>query len=76
MNINTLKNLLPNDELFLLEDLPLPELDKFKDVTENLNDYQYLLISQYYPETIEILNNNNIKYKFCTDEFDHDYIII
>jgi len=78
MNYNTLQSLLPNDEIHYIDDCDQFFSDnninpsKFSDNTFILFEYTI----QCLPETLEILNTNNIKYTQFTDEFDLDYIII
>ncbi len=78
MNYNKLQSLLPNDELHYISDSTQFFIDnkinskKFKDNTFILFEYTI----EYFPETIEILNNNNIKYTILTDDLDLSYIII
>ena len=47
------------------------DIDKFKNNKFILFEY-----TTNWPETIELLNKNNIKYSIHTDELDLDYIII
>ena len=78
MNYNKLQSLLPNDELHYISDSTQFFIDnkinskKFKDNTFILFEYTI----EYFPETIEILNNNNIKHTILTDDLDLSYIII
>jgi len=47
------------------------DIDKFKNNKFILFEY-----TTNWPETIELLNKNNIQYSIHTDELDLDYIII
>ena len=78
MTYNQLQNILPNDEIHYISDSTQFFIDnqinskKFKNNTFILFEYTI----ECFPETIKLLNNNNIKYTIHTDEFDLDYIII
>ena len=78
MNYTQLQLLLQNDELHYISDSTQFFIDnkikskQFKNNTFILFEYTI----NCFPETIEILNKNNIKYSIHTDTFDLDYIII
>ncbi len=78
MNYNTLNTILPNHEIHFIADCDEffsdnnINPDKFKDNTFILFEYTI----ECWPETIELLNNNNINYTIHTDEFDLNYIVI
>ena len=78
MTYNQLQNILPNDEIHYISDSTQFFIDnqinskKFKNNTFILFEYTI----ECFPETIKLLNNNNIKYTIHTDDFDLDYIII
>ena len=78
MTYTQLQNILPNDEIHYISDSTQFFIDnqinskKFKNNTFILFEYTI----ECFPETIKLLNNNNIKYTIHTDEFDLDYIII
>jgi len=78
MTYKTLQNLLPNDELHYISDSTQFFIDnQIKSKQFNNNTFilfEYTIDS--FPETIEILNNNNIKYSIYSDELDLKYIII
>ena len=62
-------NYIIDSEIFFEENNINP--DKFKNNKFILFEY-----TTNWPETIELLNKNNIKYSIHTDELDLDYIII
>ena len=78
MNYNTLQSLLPNDEIHFKEDCDVffsennINPDKFKDNKFILFEYTI----ECWPETIKLLNDNNIKHTIHTDELNLDYIVI
>ena len=78
MTYTQLQNILPNDEIHYISDSTQFFIDnqinskKFKNNTFILFEYTI----ECFPETIKLLNNNNIKYTIHTDDFDLDYIII
>ncbi len=78
MTYNQLQNILPNDEIHYISDSTQFFIDnqinskKFKNNTFILFEYTI----ECFPETIKLLNKNNIKYTIHTDDFDLDYIII
>ncbi len=82
MNYTQLQLLLPNDELHYITD----STEFFKDNDMKLDDNMDILLNHTfilfentindYNETIEILNNNNIKYTIKTDSLNLDYILI
>jgi hypothetical protein len=82
MNYTQLQLLLQNDELHYITD----STEFFKDNDMKLDDNMDILLNHTfilfentindYNETIEILNNNNIKYTIKTDSLNLDYILI
>ena len=78
MTYETLQSILPNDEIHYISDSTQFFIDneikskKFKNNTFILFEYTI----DYFPQTIELLNKNNIKYSIHTDELDLQYIII
>ena len=78
MNYSKLQSILPNDEIHYIDDATefLSEnninSNKFKNNTFILFEYTI----ECFPETIELLNTNNIKYTIHSDELDLNYIII
>ena len=82
MNFTQLQLLLQNDELHYITD----STEFFKDNDMKLDDNMDILLNHTfilfentindYNETIEILNNNNIKYTIKTDLLNLDYILI
>jgi hypothetical protein len=81
MNYTQLQLLLQNDELHYITD----STEFFKDNDMKLDDNMDILLNHTfilfentindYNETIEILNNNNIKYTIKTDSLNLDYIL-
>ena len=78
MTYTQLQNILPNDEIHYISDSTQFFIDnqinskKFKNNTFILFEYTI----ECFPETIKLLNKNNINYSIHTDDFDLDYIII
>ncbi len=78
MTYEKLQSILPNDEISYIDDSTNFFIEnqinskQFKNNTFILFEYTI----EYFPETIELLNKNNIKYSIHTDELDLDYIII
>jgi len=78
MTYTQLQNILPNDEIHYISDSTQFFIDnkikskKFKHNTFILFEYTV----EYWGDTIERLNKNNIEYSIYTDDFDLDYIII
>jgi hypothetical protein len=78
MTYSKLQSILPNDEISYISDSTQFFIDnkinskKFKDNTFILFEYTI----DYFQDTIERLNNNNIKYYIHTDELDLEYIVI
>jgi hypothetical protein len=78
MTYSKLQSILPNDEISYISDSTQFFIDnkinskKFKDNTFILFEYTI----DYFQDTIDKLNKNNIKYSIHTDSFDLDYIII
>ena len=82
LNFTQLQSLLKNDELHYISD----STQFFKDNDMKLDDNMDILLNHTfilfentindYNETIEILNNNNIKYTIKTDSLNLDYILI
>ena len=75
---NKLQNILPNDEIHYISDSTQFFIEneikstKFKNNTFILFEYTI----DYFPNTIKLLQQNNIKYSIHTDELDLKYIII
>jgi len=78
MTYSKLQSILPNDEISYISDSTQFFIDnkinskKFKDNTFILFEYTI----DYFQDTIERLNNNNIEYSIHTDELDLEYIVI
>lgn len=78
MTYEKLQSILPNDEISYISDSTQFFIDnkinskKFKDNTFILFEYTI----DYFQDTIERLNNNNIEYSIHTDELDLEYIVI
>ena len=78
MTYETLQSILPNDEIHYISDSTQFFIDneikskKFKNNTFILFEYTI----DYFPNTIKLLQQNNIKYSIHTDELDLQYIII
>lgn len=78
MTYETLQSILPNDEIHYISDSTQFFIDnqikskKFKNNTFILFEYTI----DYFPQTIELLNKNNIQYSIHTDDLDLEYIII
>jgi hypothetical protein len=78
MNYNKLQSILPNHEIHYISDSTQFFIDnqikskQFKNNTYILFEYTI----DYFPHTIELLQNNNINYSIHTDELDLKYIII
>lgn len=82
MNYKQLQSLLQNDEVHYISD----STQFFKDNDMKLDDNMDILLHhtfilfeytiECFPETIEILNKNNIKYTIKTDLLNLDYILI
>ena len=78
MTYEKLQSILPNDEISYIDDSTNFFIEnqinskQFKNNTFILFEYTI----EYFPETIKLLNKNNIKYSIHTDELDLDYIII
>ena len=78
MTYSKLQSILPNHEIHYISDSTQFFIDnqikskKFKNNTFILFEYTI----DYFPQTIELLNKNNIQYSIHTDELDLQYIII
>ncbi len=78
MNYNQLQSILPQHEIHYISDSTEFFIEnqikskKFKNNTFILFEYTI----DYFPQTIELLNKNNIKYSIHTDKLDLQYIII
>jgi len=78
MTYTQLQKILPNDEIHYISDSTQFFIDnkikskKFKNNTFILFEYTI----EYFQDTLERLNKNNIEYSVYTDDFDLDYIII
>jgi|TARA_Y100000361_G_scaffold17154_1_gene13405 hypothetical protein len=78
MTYTQLQKILPNDEIHYISDSTQFFIDnkikskKFKNNTFILFEYTI----EYFQDTLDRLNKNNIKYSIHTDDFDLDYIII
>ena len=79
MTYTELQSILPNDELHYITDC-----DVFFD-ENNINPETFFPLSEFilfeytidcFPQTIELLNKNNIHPSIHTDELDLSYIII
>ena len=78
MTYEKLQSILPNDEIHYISDSTQFFIDneikskKFKNNTFILFEYTI----DYFPQTIKLLQQNNINYSIYTDELDLQYIII
>jgi len=78
MTYEKLQSILPNDEISYIDDSTNFFIEnqinskQFKNNTFILFEYTI----ECFPETIKLLNKNNIKYSIHTDELDLEYIII
>ena len=78
MTYEKLQSILPNDEIHYISDCTQFFIDnkikskQFKNNTFILFEYTI----DYFPHTIELLQQNNINYSIHTDELDLKYIII
>ena len=78
MTYENLQSILPNDEIHYISDATQFFIDnkikskQFKNNTFILFEYTI----DYFPNTIKLLQQNNIKYSIHTDELDLQYIII
>ena len=78
MNYSKLQSILPNDEISYISDSTQFFIDnqikskKFKNNTFILFEYTI----DCFPQTLELLNKNNIEYSIYTDTLNLDYIII
>tara|TARA_R100000152_G_C6707269_1_gene135569 strand:- start:68 stop:304 length:237 start_codon:yes stop_codon:yes gene_type:complete len=78
MTYTQLQKILPNDEIHYISDSTQFFIDnkikskKFKNNTFILFEYTI----EYFQDTLDRLNKNNIKYSIHTDDFNLDYIII
>ena len=78
MTYNKLQSLLPNDEIHYISDSTQFFIDN-QIKSKQFKNNEFILFEytiECFPETIEILNNNNIKYTILTDDLDLSYIII
>ncbi len=78
MTFNKLQSLLPNDELHYISDSTQFFINNQIN-SKQFNNNTFILFEytiECFPETIEILNNNNIKYTIHTDSYNLDFIII
>ena len=78
MTYNKLQSLLPNDEIHYISDSTQFFIhNKIKSKQFKNNEF---ILFEYtidcFPETLELLNKNNIEYSIYTDDFDLQYIII
>ena len=79
MTYNQLQSILPTDseihyksdcsQFFLDNNLSISDYSKYKFIL-----FEYSI--DYLPDTIKSLENNNIKYKIKTDDWNLDYILI
>ena len=78
MTYSKLQSILPNDEISYISDSTQFFIDnqikskKFKNNTFILFEYTI----DCFPQTLELLNKNNIEYSIYTDTLNLDYIII
>ena len=78
MTYEKLQSILPNHEISYIDDSTNFFIEnqinskQFKNNTFILFEYTI----ECFPETIKLLNKNNIKYSIHTDELDLEYIII
>tara|TARA_R110001599_G_scaffold106477_1_gene268096 strand:+ start:97 stop:333 length:237 start_codon:yes stop_codon:yes gene_type:complete len=78
MTYSKLQSIIPNDEISYISDSTQFFIDnqikskKFKNNTFILFEYTI----DCFPQTLELLNKNNIEYSIYTDTLNLDYIII
>ena len=78
MTYNKLQSLLPNDELHYISDSTQFFIDN-QIKSKQFKNNEFILFEytiDCFPETIKLLNKNNIKYSIHTDKLDLSYIII
>jgi hypothetical protein len=78
MNYSKLQSILPNDEINYISDSTQFFIDN-QIKSKQFKNNEFILFEytiDYFQDTIDKLNKNNIKYSIHTDSFDLDYIII
>jgi hypothetical protein len=78
MTYSKLQSILPNDEINYISDSTQFFIDN-QIKSKQFKNNEFILFEytiDYFQDTIDKLNKNNIKYSIHTDSFDLDYIII
>ena len=78
MTYSKLQSILPNDEIHYMSDSTQFFIDN-QIKSKQFKNNEFILFEytiDYFQDTIDKLNKNNIKYSIHTDSFDLDYIII
>ena len=78
MTYSKLQSILPNDEISYISDSTQFFIDN-QIKSKQFKNNEFILFEytiDYFQDTIDKLNKNNIKYSIHTDSFDLDYIII
>ena len=78
MTYTQLQKILPNDEIHYISDSTQFFIDN-KIKSKNFKNNTFILFEytiEYFQDTLDRLNKNNIKYSIHTDDLDLQYIII
>ena len=78
MTYSKLQSILPNDEINYISDSTQFFIDN-QIKSKQFKNNEFILFEytiDYFQDTIDRLNKNNIKYSIHTDSFDLDYILI
>tara|TARA_Y100000592_G_scaffold86614_1_gene140152 strand:- start:65 stop:301 length:237 start_codon:yes stop_codon:yes gene_type:complete len=78
MTYEKLQSILPNDEIHYISDSTQFFIDN-EIKSKQFKNNEFILFEytiEYFQDTIDRLNKNNIKYSIHTDSFDLDYIVI
>ena len=78
MTYSKLQSILPNDEISYISDSTQFFIDN-QIKSKQFKNNEFILFEytiDYFQDTIERLNNNNIEYSIHTDELDLEYIVI
>ena len=78
MTYSKLQSILPNDEIHYMSDSTQFFIDN-QIKSKQFKNNEFILFEytiDYFQDTIDKLNKNNIKYSIHTDSFDLDYILI
>jgi hypothetical protein len=73
MTYTQLQSILLNDEIHYISDSTQFFIDN-KIKSKKFKLFEYTI--ECFPQTLELLNKNNIEYSIYTDDFDLQYIII